>query len=69
MCGVRPDPRPKPAGVFACACYCRSCAFGSGFRSLALRARVGVEGRFAFADRLFATGPIPFCPRIARAIR
>ena len=48
LCGVRPDPRPKPAGVFACACYCRSCEFGSGFRSLALRARVGVELRSGF---------------------
>ena len=46
LCGVRPDPRPKPAGVFACACYCRSCAFGSGFRSLALRARVGKGAAF-----------------------
>lgn len=23
LCGVRPNPRAKPAGVFACASYCR----------------------------------------------
>ena len=46
LCGVRPDPRPKPAGVFACACYCRSCESRSGFRRFALRARVGEERRF-----------------------
>ena len=41
LSGVRPDPHPKPAGVFACACYCRFCESRSGFRSFALRARVG----------------------------
>ena len=30
-------------------CYCRSCESGSGFWSLALRARVGVAEGFAFA--------------------
>ena len=48
LCGVRPNPRPKPAGVFACACYCRSCELRSGFRSLTLRARVGAKLRFGF---------------------
>ena len=62
LCGVRPDPRPKPAGVFACACYCRSCVSGSGFRSLALRARVGVELRSGFTDLLFAKGFVHASP-------
>jgi len=75
LCGVRPDPRPKPAGVFACACYCRSCAFGSGFFRLALRARVGAElrsgfGRYALRARLGMNfyrdiGPYAAKPRLA----
>ncbi len=44
LSGVRPNPRAKPAGVFACACYCRCWERRSGVGNFVLRLRLGRMG-------------------------
>lgn len=48
LSGVRPNPRAKPAGVFACASYCRCWERRSGVRNFTLRLRLERLGRSGF---------------------